>query len=167
MNAITEIVNQFLTQLASEMRAHLKHPDGTTGKLFEVSITEKGDDLSTTIQGNLLAPSYVENLEHGRGPTVNTQPSTPTLQQAILQWVKANSFSFPLAPKTTYGHAIKNAEALSWAIAIKIHNEGMKAPAPGILSDVLTQDRIEAFMKVFESSVNKIIFQQLIKDFQQ
>ncbi len=164
MSDLSNILTQFLQTLADEMKSKLKNPNGTSGSLISVEVTEEANSpISTVITGTLKSPSYIYNLEYGRGPTINKTAGSPTLQQAILAWVNANSFSFPLQPNGIGQKVIKNAEAFSWAIAMKIHREGMKAPAKGILTDVLTPARITAFVKTFSDNASEKMLKEIIK----
>lgn len=164
MSELSSILSQFLEQLASEMKAKLPKATGKTAEQIEVNVVETGDGLLTKIHGELTGPSYIYNLEYGRGPTKNTTASSPTLQQAILAWIQSKGFNFPLAPKYSWSKKIKDAQALSWAIAIKIHKEGMKAPAPGIITDVITDSRVESFTEIFSSRASRILLSQIITE---
>lgn len=153
---IANILEEFLNQIKSEMIAHLKNPNGMTAQLFDVEVTETIDGNFSKAIGQLITPLYIEALEIGRGPTVNKTPGNPTLQQKILEWLKINSI---MSDKNI------SQESLSWAMATKIHQEGTllyrTGGKSGIISQVLTQGRLEAFVEVFGTKASKIILNEI------
>lgn len=167
MSEISDILKQFLEELADEIKAKIPHVTGKTADGIEVRITDnKTGDIFSSIKGELLAPHYIMTLEHGRGKTKKSGGGSQSLRESILEWIRAKGFQFPL-PATSFTREIKSAEALSWAIAIKIHREGNKlfreGGKSGVLSTVITENRIDAFVQTFNSKVARILLNGVVK----
>lgn len=161
---IESILKEFFDQLASEIKSKLPKSTGRTAKEIEVTVKTTG---ALTV-AKLEAPSYIGALEHGRGPTKGGKGSGLTLREQILGWIYERGFSFPLQPQKSWQKTIKNADQLSWAMAISIHKHGtklfQKGGHSGVLSTVLVDTRIENFIKVFTDKASRIILLNILKE---
>lgn len=160
MSELSNILNQLLEELAREIKAKTPRVTGKTAEAIEVKVTNPGNDLFVRVKGELLGPAYMQTLEDGRGPTRKGTRSGKSMRESILEWIEAKGFSFPMGK-------IKNAQQLSWAIAIKIHKEGNKlyrnGGKSGVLSTPLSDSRIENFIEVFNSKASRIMLEQVVK----
>lgn len=159
MSEVSQVLEQLLNQLAQELKANIPNASGETANSIEVRITETTD----RVRGDLLGAKYIMALEDGRGPTGSGggKSEGKTLREKILEWIKAKN----ITPVNTARKM--NQEQLSWAIAIKIHNEGTKlfrdGGHSGVISNVINDQRIETFIEVFQSRAARILLQNILK----
>ena len=158
MSEVSETLKQLLTQLANELRAKIPNATGKTAASITVDVQEKGDRGFEFTSGKITAAKHYPVLETGRRP--GKMPPV----ESIKEWVEAKGFSFPMVTST--GKKIKNSTGLSWAIAIKISKEGsalFKAGGhSGVISDVLTDQRLDNFVEVFSSSLSRVLLSNLL-----
>ena len=160
MSEISDILKLFLDELAKDLKKNIPVSSGKTAESVEVKVRQTGGAFSN-VSGVILAAPYIQVLEDGRKP--GKMPPVAS----IKKWVETQSFKFPLQPKTTFGSVIKNADGLSWAIAIKISQEGSKlfrdGGKSGVISNVITDNRIDAFTKAFTEKSSRIILDNILK----
>lgn len=106
------------------------------------SIEASADDT----KGILQADQQILVLENGRGPTVNGgAKGTGKLQGIILAWIQAKPGFTKIGNITD--------QSLAFLITRKINEEGTalfrKGGNSGVISGVITDDRIDAFMVTF------------------
>ena len=151
---IIGLVEGFMKGIKSELRARDMYVSGMTESLFEVKSVES----SKTIEVSLYGPSYMFNLIHGRGPTTGGAGGGQTLQQKLLEWVKARGIGEP-----------SEQESISWAMAKHMHNKGNRGESPSgksryagnkteqIMKKVITPKKInEAIDKLISKQTEKI-----------
>ena len=172
MTEIGNILQQFLQALSDEISAKLPSVSGKTKASFEVNVKEQ---IGGGVRGDLKAAHYIYTYEFGRPPTrPNAPKGNPTLQEAILEWVKAKGISWTKTVKTKAGikSKIMSAEAISWAIAIKIHREGNALfrklggygnAGNGFLSSSLSNRRIDAFVESFGTKAGRFLLADVFK----
>jgi len=171
MNAeIEQVLTQFIETLQVEIQAGLpRSVSGKTRAGVESNVTSSADGIS----GTLTAPKYIFTFEYGRPPTrQGATKGSPTLQQAIEQWVEAKNFRWSREIKRGGSTFIKvlTAKQMSWAIAIKIHKEGnklfrdLKGGKTGVITGVVTDARIKAFTDAFSEKTSRLILNDVYKD---
>lgn len=169
MSELSNILQQFLEELATDIKAKVPVVTGKTVEGLEVKVTNPGTDLFVRVKGELLGPAYINTLEHGRGPTRKSGGGTKTLQESILEWVQAKNIQPTLKPRKSLKQtAQQNPQiGLSWAIAIKIHKEGNRlyrqGGKSGVLSVPLTNQRIENFIEVFNSKAARVLLNKVVQ----
>lgn len=164
MSELTEILKQFLDEIANDIRNNIPSKSGESAKSIETNVKENPNG---SVSGEITGSKYIWTLEDGRGPTKNGNSGGKTLRESILDWIKQSNFQFPMPPKYSWSKPIKNAEQLSWAIAITIHREGNKlfrsGGKSGVITNALTEQRLDAFEKVFAGKAGKIMLGELSK----
>lgn len=134
----SQALTQFLEGLAGEMKgimdARGMNASGISKGLIEAKVTGS--------RGVLLAPNWILQLEQGRGPTKGGKGS-PTLREIIRKWID---------DKGIVAQGISR-DSLAFLISRKIHREGtilfQRGDRTGIISTVITQQRIDAFLSTF------------------
>lgn len=137
------IVERFLNELAEKIKANIPNATGKSAESITVEVKKIDDPIFGKIEGYIYGANWIWNLEFGRGPTKNSTPSTPTLRESILEWIKAKNIV----------SGDKEQLSLSYAISKKIHNEGTKlyrsGQQSGIISDVINDDVLSNFINEF------------------
>lgn len=158
MSELSETLKQLLTQLADEIKAGIPNATGKTAASIEVNIEDKNIAGFPLVSGEIKANRYFTVLETGRRPG-----KMPPID-SIKEWVQAKGFNFPMT--TSLGNTIRNAEGLSWAIAIKISKEGTslfrKGGHSGVISNVLNEQRLDTFFEVFNSKLSRVILNNVL-----
>lgn len=157
MTEIEEAMRQFIDGLTEELKANVPSVTGKTASQIEGTVEAKGSGEFVNVKGEIVAPITLVVRETGRGPTKTKVAGDPTLQEIILEWLKASG-KRPNDPKMTL-------EQLSWAIATKMHQEGDKlyrsAPTgykkTGVISDVINDERLDSFFNVFLDKSSEIV----------
>lgn len=134
----SQALTQFLEGLAGEMKgimdARGMNASGRSKGLIEAKVSGS--------RGVLLAPNWILQLEQGRGPTKGGKGS-PTLREIIRKWID---------DKGIVAQGISR-DRLAFLISRKIHREGtilfQTGDRTGIISTVITQQRIDAFLSTF------------------
>lgn len=163
-----ESVNQFLEQIKSEIiQNHVRAGQDASGKTiasYEVAATPNG--------GKLLAAPYVFALDSGRGPSRREGGGSVSLKQAIYNWMQFKGIT--AVPYVTRDGRVQNQdkanEGLAFAIAKKIHQEGTLAfrnGGTGVISNVITDRRIAAFLGTFAEEYLKEVRSEVLKGFEQ
>jgi len=148
-----EIIFQFLTILANEVKKNIQVVSGSTRDSIEVVATEN--------EGSILAASYIRTLEDGRPPTRTGAPKgNPTLAESIKSWITAKG----IIPTGI------SVDSLAFLIARKIHREGnllfRSGGKSGVLSNVFTQSRIDAFAETFAGKYQSLVSSEVLKSYQ-
>jgi len=173
MTEIEQILNQFLSALAEEIKSDIPVVSGKTTREIEVRTQSIANGFFARVSGQLVAPSYIYTFEHGRPPTVNGNKGGQTLQQAIQKWIELKGFRWTKAIKQRDGSLIIKAmttKQMSWAIAIKIHREGnkmfrnLRGGRSGIISDPVNEKRIDTFVEAFSDKAGRLLLSQVIQN---
>jgi hypothetical protein len=132
MSTNKEIFDQFTNTIIPE----LKKVSGSLGSTMYADNTEN----SLTI----YASPFISVLWKGRKPTSSgAKTGSPTLQQAILSWIKKKGIS----GKANAQGNVPTSEQLSWGISKSIHLNGTKLYQQGgkqnIFEPILTDNRID------------------------
>lgn len=158
MSEISETLKQLLEGIAKELKAGIPNATGKTASSVQVSVKEGNQSGFDITSGKIIANKYFGVLETGRRPG-----KRPPIE-SIKEWVEAKGFSFPII--TNAGKKIKDSEGLSWAIAIKISNEGTslfrQGGNSGVISSVLTDQRLDNFAEVFNSKLSRVLLSNLL-----
>ncbi len=133
-------IKAFLVTLEKEIQANIKskgkQATGKTGAAIHVKRIKRG--------WSLLGPEHIQALESGRGPTKGGRGPGPTLQQAVLKWIKAKNITSELSDVS-----------LSWAISKSLHAKGDKLHQQrrrsGVLSEVINKERLARFVGLFSA----------------
>jgi hypothetical protein len=156
----TQSLSQFLEGLANEMKgimdARGMNASGRSKGLIEARVSGT--------HGELLAPNWILQLEQGRGPTRGGRGKGPTLREIIRRWIDDKGV---IARNITK-------DQLAFAITKSIHEHGTKlfqsGGSSGIISTVITQQRIDAFLTTFakeeldkQSAEVNVLFKELLK----
>ncbi len=163
-----ESVNQFLEQIKSEIiQNHIRAGQDASGKTiasYEVVETPTG--------GALIAAPYVFALDTGRGPSKREGGGKVSLMQSIYNWMKFKGIS--AVPYVTRDGRVQRQESadtgLAYAIARRIHQEGTLAfrnGGTGVISNVITDRRIAAFLGTFAEEYLKEVRSEVLKGFEQ
>lgn len=132
-----EIFDQFTNTIIPE----LKKVSGSLGSTMYAENTEN----SLTI----YASPFISVLWKGRKPTsMGAKTGTPTLQQAILSWIKKKG----ITGKANAQGNVPTEEQLSWGISKSIHMHGTKLYQQGgktnIFEPILTSNRIDNLLNL-------------------
>lgn len=168
---LQDIMQQFMDAVAGDIRQGIPSVTGKTRASIEATATQTGVGLFSKLRGEITAPAYVYTFEFGRGPTRNTTAGSPTLREAIEQWIIDKNFRWTRTVKKGNKTVIKTLtpKQMSWAIAIKIHNEGnrlfrrLRGGQTGVITDPTNDRRVDAFVKVFSTKVGRLILADIIK----
>lgn len=138
MSTNKEIFDQFTNTIVPELQ---KVSGSFFGKSIEVETTEN----SMTI----YASPFISVLWNGRKPTsFGAKTGSPTLQQAILSWIKKKGIS----GRANKAGNVPTSEQLSWAISKSIHLYGTKLYQQGgkqnIFDTILTPNRIDNLLSL-------------------
>jgi hypothetical protein len=152
MTDLKEEVEQWIDQLVSELKGNVDSVTGETASKIFGEVKEVG----LNIKGSIYAPIQLITAETGRGETKTNIAGSPTLQERLLKWIQAKG----ITPK---GNMTQ--EQLSWAMATKIHKYGddLYSRTPrgykksGVISDVINDQRIDAFVETFTEKATKIV----------
>lgn len=135
-------LQQFLGQLAGEMKGVMDARGMNASGRSKSLIEAKGSDT----HGELLVPKWIEQLERGRGPTRGGSQGPP-LVQIIRKWIDDKGIIARNATK----------DQLAFLIARQIHERGtmlfQTGGRSGIISSVITQQRIDNFLTIFGEEV--------------
>lgn len=168
MTEISKLLYDFLQEMANEIIAKIPKASGETARSIEVLITEEEKDALYIIsKAQLVGGKYIWATETGRGPTRSKKAGSPTLQESILSWIESKNL-IPKVLKSQKGIAINAKEAqerMSWAMAAKIHNEGnkllRKGGRSGVISNTVTDQRINNFMKIFTEKTSTYLLNNI------
>jgi len=133
---IEDIVNKWLIDTKKDLfNNYIKLGLKASGD-WGNSLESKSEVTSTTINAKILANDYTEQLENGRQPNKNQSP------EALKAWVGWAGSTF--LDKWVKDKGINvNPYAVAWKIA----REGWKVPnrynKGGLVSDVITNDKIK------------------------
>lgn len=101
---------------------------------WEQSLKGTQEETETGVKVIILGAKYTEQLSIGR------RPGKMPPRQAILDWIREKNIQSELKPQT-----------LAYLIQRKIGRDGIKVPnkynAGGLVSDVLTNERINELIK--------------------
>lgn len=144
-----EIIQPFLEGLVPEIAKSQAEKgltaSGTSVRLLEVLMVN--DNLGQLIDGS---GSFYFQM-HGRGPTGSATKGDKTLQEIIYDWLEFKKYGLTWDTD-------KERTSLSYAISHKIHAKGYSHDAPytykknadsKVLTDVITQSRVDALANVF------------------
>lgn len=133
---IKKTLESIVEDIKKNLRANGQYASGHTESLFAVEVSMKNN----VITGSILGPEYIQSLITGRGPTLGGQSGGMTLQQKILEWIKAK------------GIPTDDPVSASWAISKHIHKYGtqlyQRSGDTGILANNITDSRISAMIGV-------------------
>ena len=137
MSTNKEIFDQFTNTIIPE----LKKVSGSLGSTMYAENTEN----SLTI----YASPFISVLWKGRKPTsMGAKTGTPTLQQAILSWIKKKG----ITGKANAQGNVPTEEQLSWGISKSIHLNGTRLYQQGgktnIFEPILTSNRIDNLLNL-------------------
>lgn len=144
-----EILKQFAENLLRDFAEAVPKATGKTASSLELSIRKKGFDISIS--------SYIDALINGRKPTSSgAKRSTPTLQQSILEWIKAKG----IQPR----ESTMSQESLSWAISKYIHKNGFNGKG-NFFDGILTENRINSLTDTILDRNSPVIESNILKQF--
>lgn len=158
MSLTSDILTAIGEPLVAELKAKTPSRSGRTRDSIIMEVT----DISLSIYG----ASYIGVFETGRGPTKSSTPSSPTLQQSILQWIERAS----ITPEERNGKT-PTTEQLSWAIANHIHKNGnmlyqtLAGGKTDYFDSVFTPERVDSYLKLFADRYQTVIFSEVIDTF--
>ena len=144
-----ELAEQFLNNIRADIiTRHISLGQKASGEtISKLRVT------STVLGGILFGPGHITALDRGRGPTRAGAGGGggQTLQQRIFIWLGFGKYGLTFADD-------KKRTSLSWAISTKIHKEGneiFKQGGSGLLTNIVTSQRLDAFTGAFAD--NKVI----------
>ena len=149
-----KIIEQFGISLTADIKKAIPSASGKTADSVNVEYKKdkKGKITGFVIRGG----SQIGALIDGRKPTSSgAKKGNPTLQQSILEWIKARS----IKPK----EASMSEVSLSWAISKSIHKKGYRGKG-NIFADVITKSRFDSLTKTLISSKTAAIQSDVIKE---
>lgn len=170
---LTDILQQFLNAIANDIRPRIPVVTGATRGSIQVQVQAKGQGVFQRVSGQLTAAHWLTTFETGRPPTrAGAARGTPTLREAIEQWIEKKNFRFSkiVRRKGQQFIVILTPKQMSWMIAIKMHREGnalyraLAGGVSGVISDATTQQRIDAFTKVFGERAGNILLTEVTKN---
>lgn len=129
---------------------------------FEKNLSEFYEQGKDNVRAGLTAPYYSYYLEYGRGKTSPTGPyqSGRKLYEIIEEWINVKGITIK------QGSTIKQA---AYAIAQKIHREGIKVPNQynkgNFLSSVINQNSVNTLIKNLGTGIVKNITSEILKEF--
>lgn len=150
--------SQILTQFAEMVTPELQVVAGSHfGKTIDYEVTE--DTL--TITGS----PYISVLVDGRRPTSgNAKRGTPSLRDAILDWIKAKG----ITARPDKNGNIPSQQSLAFMISRSIHLYGTKLYQEGggnnIFDRVLTQSRIDSLLAMFPENYRNEVESGLLRE---
>lgn len=145
-----EIIKQFGDRLVDDIKKALPKVSGKTAASVKIDYTDDG----FTITGN----ASIGALVNGRKPTKSgAKKGSPTLQEAILEWVQALS----IQPREESMTQLQ----LSWAISNSIHRKGTIG-RPDMFDDVLNSNRFDSLAKTLLNEQTTVISSQILKQWQ-
>lgn len=157
----SEELKQFSSTLIGEITANmLRNGQNVTGKTLK-SI----EDTHTKTGFTILANKYIMSLDTGRGPSKGPA-GQPTLKEAILAWIYAKG----IKPMGNKDGTVKDYHyrGLAYIIAQRIHIEGnwiyRNSKPTGIITKVLTEPRIEAFIGVFSNKFLSYVKSEILAE---
>lgn len=103
-----EILKKYGDRIAADLKKSIPKVTGKTAASIHAEATDSKLDV--------LGAGYMFALEYGRGPSKGGGKSTPTLFEAIYQWVQDRAI-IPKDPKMSQ-------KTLAYFISKKIHTEG-------------------------------------------
>lgn len=173
MKELVEALTQFLETIAAEIRSGVPAVSGKTRDSVEVSVRTQGSGVFSRVRGEITANAYITTFETGRRPTPGfPEAGTPTLREAIEDWVEAKGIKFTQEIKRKDG-SVKFKEMtkkqMSFIIASKIHREGnvlyrkLAGGVSGLLSRATDLQRVEAFVKVFGDRAGTVVLAEVLK----
>lgn len=137
MSETIEIFKQFAETIVPELQA--------VSKRFADSIGAEIGEKEIVI----YASPYISVLIDGRPPTSpSAKKGSPTLQQAIREWIDDRS----IVPRAAPNGITPTLEQLSWAISKSIHMRGdllyQRGGGNNIFDGIITEDRIENLLNI-------------------
>lgn len=154
MDNSNEIIEQFGDSLTNDIKKAIPKGTGATADSVNIEF-KKGKDGKIngfTIRGGAQIGALID----GRKPTsAGAKKGNPTLQQSVLEWIKAKGIS----PK----EASMSDVSLSWAISKSIHKKGYKGKG-NIFADVINKSRFDSLTKTLIKSKTLSIQSDVIKE---
>lgn len=150
-------IQEIFEQFAEAVEPDLQRVAGSHfGKTINYEATEKG----LVIDGD----KHIGVMVYGRGRTKNRQRSTPTLQQALLEWIKNKG----IIARATKNGKIPTAEQLSWAMSKVIHERGTilyrSSNKNWIFDNVITRSRIDNLLNMIGEEYEVYIESKLLRN---
>lgn len=153
MSQLETILLQYGTALVTDIKAAIPKVTGKTANSVKLIVEE----LSIEV----IANRSIGALIHGRKPTSTTTPSTPTLYEVILQWVKDKGITSSDGLTT---------ETLAYLITRSIHKKGTLLYQSGgnspIFDTILGQARLDTLANAIAAIQTKVIQSETIKQIQ-
>lgn len=136
-----KIISDFLNVIKDEItQRSIMAGQRVTGETLD-SLEVMASDLKGTLSGN----AYIMVLEDGRGPTKKGNSGGPKLKDIILDWMDNRGID-------TIENQSKR-KGIAYAIARNIHENGnalfQAGGHSGVISGVITDQRITAFVEAF------------------
>lgn len=150
MDQREELLKQFGSILVEEIKP--------LAKRFSDSVVAETTNKSLAIK----ASKYISTLVDGRRPTsAGALKGSPTLQEILLDWIKANS----ITPRESNMSQL----ALSWAMATSMHHYGDRLYQQGggrnIFAEVLNENRFTSFASMVGDQEKRVIAESAFKKF--
>lgn len=149
-------IEEIFTQFAEGVLPDLKK---VAGSHFGKTI----DYVATNEQLVIDGDKHIGVMVYGRGKTVNKTPHSPTLQQALLEWIKRKG----ITPRPNDKGKIPTQEQLSWSMSRVIHAHGTLLHRSGrpnfIFDNIITKSRVDSLFTLIGDEYFTEIQTRLIK----
>jgi hypothetical protein len=153
-----DLVKDFLEGLKTDLAANYNRLGLKASGNWERELETQVEQTTSGIHGKILGADYTWYLEHGRKPNINQG------QDALRAWVGWAGSTFLKEWVERRGIA-----ASPFAIAWKIAREGVKVPnrfnTGGLVSDVVTEARINEFAGNFSRWLVEDLRSDILKTF--
>ena len=151
-------IENFLNGIKSDLVSNYDKLGLRASGNWEKELETQIEETSTGYHAKILGSDYTWYLENGRKPNANQSPDS---LRAWVGWA-GSTFLKDWVER-------KGIPANPFAVAYKIAREGVKVPnrfnQGGIVSDVITQDRIDSFNENFNILLIENIKSDLLKTF--
>jgi len=143
------IIIKFGNKLTEDIKKAIPKGTGQTADSVNIEFTKTG----FIIRGGAQIGAIID----GRKPTgPGAKKGNPTVQQSVLQWIKAKG----IQPRESSMTQV----SLSWAIANSIHKNGYKGKG-NIFKNVITAQRIAGLTTALIKNETTAIQSNLIREF--
>lgn len=155
MNNSDKIIQDFGLSLTDDIRKAIPKASGSTAESVNIKFNK---DKQGNISGFIIrGAAQIDALINGRKPTkAGAKKGNPTLQQAILSWIKAKG----ITPKDSKMSDI----SLSWAISKSIHKKGYKGKG-NIFADVINKQRFQSLTDTLIEQKTVALTSSVLKEF--
>lgn len=157
MSELSDKINTWMLEIKNDLINNYNRMGLRASGKFARDLEPIVSEGQLSVKAYMLSAKHAYFMENGRGATKN--PGNGNLREIIRAWIDNKGIVPRLISK----------DSLAFLITRKIHNEGIKVPnkynSGGVISNVITNERIENLIQEIKPIFSKNIKSETIKVF--